>query len=63
MKIVVLDGFTLNPGDFSWESLNELGELTIHDRTAPSDVLRRAEGAEALLRRYFLQKQSIRFLT
>ena len=49
MKIVVLDGFTLNPGDFSWESLNELGELTIHDRTAPSDVLRRAEGAEALL--------------
>ena len=49
MKIVVLDGFTLNPGDFSWESLNELGELTIHDRTVPSDVLRRAEGAEALL--------------
>lgn len=49
MKIVVLDGFTLNPGDFSWESLNELGELMIHDRTAPSDVLQRAEGAEVLL--------------
>lgn len=49
MKIVVLDGFTLNPGDFSWEQFEELGELTVHDRTAPADVLRRAEGAEVLL--------------
>lgn len=49
MKIVVLDGFTLNPGDFSWEKFEELGELVVHDRTAPVDVLRRAEGAEVLL--------------
>lgn len=49
MKIVVLDGFTLNPGDFTWERLEELGELTVHDRTAPDDVLRRAAGAEVLL--------------
>jgi glycerate dehydrogenase len=34
MKIVVLDGFTLNPGDLSWETLKELGELVVYDRTA-----------------------------
>ena len=33
MKIVVLDGFTLNPGDLSWETLNSLGELIVYDRT------------------------------
>ena len=33
MKIVVLDGYTLNPGDLSWESFEALGELTIYDRT------------------------------
>ena len=35
MKITVLDGFTLNPGDLSWEKLAALGELTVYDRTAP----------------------------
>lgn len=34
MKIVVLDGFTENPGDLSWEGLEKLGELTVYDRTA-----------------------------
>ena len=34
MKIVVLDGFTENPGDLSWKGLAELGELTVYDRTA-----------------------------
>ena len=33
MKIVVLDGYTLNPGDLSWEGLDKLGELTVFDRT------------------------------
>ncbi len=33
MKIVVLDGYTLNPGDLSWEALEALGELTVYDRT------------------------------
>ncbi len=33
MKIVILDGYTLNSGDLSWEKLNKLGELTIYDRT------------------------------
>ena len=34
MKIVVLDGFTENPGDLSWDALAELGELTVYDRTS-----------------------------
>ncbi|MGB4462809.1 MAG: D-2-hydroxyacid dehydrogenase, partial [Tepidanaerobacteraceae bacterium] len=33
MKIVVLDGYTLNPGDLSWAGLEELGDLTVYDRT------------------------------
>lgn len=37
MKIVVLDGYTENPGDLSWESLEKLGELTVFDRTAYVD--------------------------
>jgi len=41
MKIVVLDGFTLNPGDLSWDGLEQFGELTLHDRTgfAPANVI------------------------
>lgn len=34
MKIVVLDGYTENPGDLSWSPLEELGEVTVYDRTA-----------------------------
>jgi glycerate dehydrogenase len=49
MKIVVLDGSVLNPGDLSWEPLHELGPCTIFDRTEPSMVLERAAGAEILL--------------
>ena len=48
MKIVVLDGYTLNPGDLSWSGLEELGELTVYDRTSQSDVVSRAKGATAL---------------
>ena len=49
MKIVVLDGFAMNPGDLSWDSLNELGECVIFDRTRPEEVLGRADGADALI--------------
>lgn len=49
MKIVVLDGFTLNPGDLTWDDLYTLGEVVIYDRTAPEQVLERSEGAEILL--------------
>jgi glycerate dehydrogenase len=37
MKITVLDGYTLNPGDLSWEGLEKLGKLTVYDRTAYND--------------------------
>lgn len=37
MKIVILDGYTLNPGDLSWEKLKDFGELTVHDRTEYKD--------------------------
>lgn len=49
VKIVVLDGYTLNPGDLSWEGLEALGRCIVYDRTYPVDVLSRAEGAEIIL--------------
>jgi len=49
MKIVVLDGYTLNPGDLSWDGLESLGECTIHDRSAPERVVPRANSAEIVL--------------
>jgi glycerate dehydrogenase len=49
MKIVVLDGYTLNPGDLSWEPLKDLGDVTVHDRTPPDRILAHAAGAEILL--------------
>jgi glycerate dehydrogenase len=49
MKIVFLDGYTLNPGDLSWDPLAELGDLTIYERTPPELVIPRARGAQVLL--------------
>ncbi len=49
MKIVVLDGYVLNPGDLSWKALQQLGELTVYDRTSPADVVSRIGDAEAVL--------------
>ena len=46
MKIVVLDGYTLNPGDLTWEGLEALGELTVYDRTAPEDIIAFSTSAE-----------------
>ena len=46
MKIVVLDGYALNPGDLKWENLEALGELTVYDRTTPAQTLERAANAE-----------------
>jgi len=48
-KIVVLDGFAANPGDLSYQTLEEWGELTVWDRTAPDELYGRANGAEILL--------------
>lgn len=49
MKIVFLDGYTLNPGDMTWEAFEALGDFIVYDRTAPQDVLSRAAGAEVLI--------------
>lgn len=51
MKIVVLDGYTENPGDLSWDGLKQLGELTVYDRTPVDDeaeIIRRIGDAEAV---------------
>ncbi|MFA6471390.1 MAG: D-2-hydroxyacid dehydrogenase [Candidatus Latescibacterota bacterium] len=47
--IVVLDGYTLNPGDLSWKDIESIGRCTVYDRTAPEDVLRRCEKADVVL--------------
>ena len=49
MKIVVLDGYTLNPGDLSWDGLNRLGEVAVYDRTAADDILERVSDADIVL--------------
>jgi glycerate dehydrogenase len=49
MKITVLDGFTTNPGDLSWDELGRLGDLTVYDRTPPELTLERSAGSEILL--------------
>jgi glycerate dehydrogenase len=48
MKIVVLDGYTLNPGDLSWEGIKQLGDCTIYDRTPAEKIIERATGARAV---------------
>ncbi len=49
MKIVVLDGYGMNPGDLSWENLQGLGDVTVYDRTAPAETIERAANAEIIL--------------
>jgi len=48
-SIVVLDGFTLNPGDLSWEPLAALGELKVYDRTSPERVFERVQNTQIVL--------------
>lgn len=49
MKIVVLDGYTLNPGDLSWQALREAGDLAVYDRTPADLVYERSAGAGIIL--------------
>ena len=49
MKIVILDGFTANPGDLSWQALEQMGQLTVYDRTSPEDTVARASEADVVL--------------
>lgn len=49
MKIVVLDGYCLNPGDLSWDDMARLGDLEVYDRTSPEQVVERSADASALI--------------
>jgi glycerate dehydrogenase len=49
LRIVILDGHTLNPGDLSWEGLERLGDCNVHERTGPSQVVNRAGDADIIL--------------
>lgn len=48
-KIVVLDGYTLNPGDLSWDGCQKIAPIEVYDRTEPAKILERARGAEFIL--------------
>lgn len=49
MKIVILDGYTENPGDLSWEGFEALGELTVYDRTPADQIVSRIGDADAVI--------------
>lgn len=49
MNIVVLDGYTLNPGDLSWDPWKDLGNVTVYDRTSPSEIKERAKDCEVII--------------
>ena len=49
MKIVVLDGYTLNPGDLSWRNLEALGDVVVHEHSTAAQVVERARDAEVVL--------------
>ena len=60
MQIIILDGYTANCGDLSWEALENIGELTVYDRTRPEEVVLRAKDAEIVLtNKVCLRKQEI----
>lgn len=49
MKLCVLDGYCLNPGDLSWSALESLADVTVHERTPAADVVARASGAQLVM--------------
>ena len=57
MNIVILDGYTANPGDLSWKPLEEMGLLTVYDRTKPEETILRAKDAEIVLTNKVLIKR------
>ena len=60
MKIVILDGYSANPGDLSWKELETMGELVVYDRTAPGETVARAQEADIVLtNKVVLGKQEI----
>lgn len=63
MKITILDGFALNPGDLSWDAFSTLGDVTVYDRTNPAELMERAKDSEILLtNKTVLNAESIKAL-
>ncbi|GAP21559.1 D-2-hydroxyacid dehydrogenase [Leptolinea tardivitalis] len=63
MRIVILDGYTLNPGDLSWEAFHALGDCRIYDRTLPEEIVSRAADCEILLtNKTVISRETIRQL-
>ena len=48
MKIIILDGYVINPGDLSWEALESIGQLEVYERTSPEDILSRISASYAI---------------
>jgi len=64
MKIVVLDGYTLNPGDITWEELEKLGELKVYDRSEEDLIIERVGDAEVVFtNKTPLSKDSLKKMT
>ncbi len=62
-NIIVLDGYTMNPGDLSWEKLKAIGQVTIYDYTAPEQLEERAKDATILLvNKFVLQEAALKAL-
>lgn len=53
MKIVVLDGYTENPGDLTWNEISAMGDLTVYDRTPVDDMKKSSDGLA--MHRWFIQ--------
>lgn len=69
MKIVVLDGYTLNPGDLTWKRLEEMGNVTVYDRTPVEKIMERIGGAEIVFtnktpldKKIFVQTSNLKFI-
>ena len=59
MKIVILDGYTANPGDLSWNELEKLGDVTVYERTAPQETVVRAAEADVVLTNKVLMTREV----
>lgn len=69
LKIVVLDGYTLNPGDLTWDGIRELGELVVYDRTPAEKTIERIGDADIILtnkvmltREILMQTPSVKYI-
>ena len=59
MNIVILDGYTLNPGDQNWAPVNTLGKVTVYDRSSPDQIVERAMDADAVLVNKVILNESV----